>query len=393
MDANALMGLDEALGIVRSVSVPAREETVDLDASLGRVLPRGVRSPIDSPPFDKSTMDGFAVAAAEDSTELRVVDTVAAGGVPARTVGKGECARIMTGAMLPAGAGRVIRREYVREGPDRITVLTAETEDNVVRRGTSIRAGDLLLGPRVIAPQDVGTLAASGIGEVTVAIPPRVTVLCTGPEIRPAGQPLAEGEIYDSNGPQLRAQLAAMRCPAIVRSGIPDRPDVLETTMAEALESCDVLLLTGGVSVGDFDYVPSCLRRLGARILFHRVSVRPGRPTLFAQKGERHVFGLPGNPVSTFIIFEVFVKPYLFRRMGLDWTPRSWRGTLAVAIRRSAADRTEFLPVRVRGGTVEPVRYHGSAHLNALAEADGLVRVEIGVREVPQGSPVDVRAL
>jgi len=393
MDANGLIGLDEALGIVRNVPVPLREETVSLDASLGRVLPREVRSPIDSPPFDKSTMDGFAVAAAEDSTELCIVDTVAAGGVPVRTVSRGECARIMTGAMLPAGAGRVIRREYVREGSDRITVLTAETEDNVVRRGSSIHAGDPLLGPRVIAPQDVGTLAASGIGEVPVAIPPRVTVLCTGPEIRPAGQPLGDGEIYDSNGPQLQAQLAAMHCPAVVKSGIPDRPEELENAMGEGLESCDVLLLTGGVSVGDFDYVPSCLRKLGARILFHRVSVRPGRPTLFAAKGQQHVFGLPGNPVSTFIIFEVFVKPYLFRRMGLDWTPRAWRGTLAVALRRSAADRTEFLPVRVRDGAVEPVRYHGSAHLNALAEADGLVRLEIGVREVPQGAQVDVRPL
>jgi len=393
MDRVELISLDEALAIVRRVSVPYREETVALEAALGRVLPREVRSPVDSPPFDKSGMDGFALGSEDESTELQIVDTVAAGGAPARAVRRGECARIMTGAMLPAGTGRVIRREYVREEPDRITLVTPEPGDNVVRRGASIRAGDLLLGPRVLGPQDVGTLAASGIAEVTISVPPRVRVVCTGPEIRPAGEPLRAGEIYDSNGPQLRAQLEAMGCPCMVTSGVPDRLDALVEALARALGSCDVLLLTGGVSAGDFDYVPAALRELGARIRFHRVSVKPGKPTLFAERGDQHVFGLPGNPVSTFIIFEVFVKPYLYRRMGLEWTPRSWRGTLAADLSRSQDDRTEFLPVKVHQGMVEPVPYRGSAHLNALAEADGLVRLEIGVREVAAGTTVEVRPL
>ncbi len=393
MEQNALIGLDEALAIVRGVRVQPREEKVPLEQALGRVLTREVRSPIDSPPFDKSAMDGFAVGAEEDSRELVIVDTVAAGGMPARAVGRGECARILTGAMLPAGTARVIRREYVREQPGRISVTTAETGDNVIRRGASIRAGSPLLGPRVLGPQDVGTLAASGVSEITVALPPRVTVLCTGPEIRAAGEALRPGEIYDSNGPQLRAQLARMGCPAEVRSGIEDRPEALEAAVAEALGSCEVLLLTGGVSAGDFDYVPSTLEKLGARIRFHRVSVKPGKPTLFAERGAQQVFGLPGNPVSTFIIFEVFVRPHLYRRMGLDWAAPAWRGMLGKALRRTQADRTEFVPVRLRAGRVEPVAYHGSAHLNALSDADGLVRLEIGVQEVPEGTQVDVRPI
>jgi len=393
MDRGGLIGVDEALQIVRGVPVRPREETVRLEACLGRVLVREIQSPVDSPPFDKSMVDGFALGASDDSQVLNIVDTVAAGGVPARAVARGECARIMTGAMLPAGTGRVIRREYVREEPARITVLTPETGDNVIRRGGSIRAGAPLLGPRALGPQDVGTLAASGIAEIPVAAVPRVTVLCTGPEIRAAGEPLRDGEIYDSNGPQLRAQLAAMGCSAVVHSGIQDRPEALEKAVADALGSCDVLLLTGGVSAGDFDYVPSTLETLGARILFHRVSVKPGKPALFAVRGGQEIFGLPGNPVSTFVIFEVFVKPHLYRRMGLEWAPRIWRATLGAAIRRSAADRTEFLPVRVHRGLVEPVAYHGSAHLNALAAADGLVRLEIGVAELPRGAQVDVRPL
>jgi molybdopterin molybdotransferase len=393
MQKSTLIGLDEALEIVRMVPVRTREEPVRLADALNRVLVGEVRSPIDSPPFDKSAMDGFAVGTADDSVELVIVDTLAAGGVPGRSVRRGECARIMTGAMLPPGAGRVIRREYVREEPGRITVLTPETGDNVIRRGASIRAGAPVLGPRVIGPEDVGVLAASGVDTITAAVPPRVTVLCTGPEIRAAGSPLADGQIYDSNGPQLRAQLAVMGCSAVVRSGIEDRPEALLEAAGEALGSCDVLLLTGGVSAGDFDYVPASLEELGAQILFHRVSVKPGKPTLFARRGDQQVFGLPGNPVSTFIIFEVFVKPFLYRRMGLEWSPPAWRGRLVKPIRRAQSDRTEFLPVRCKQGLVEPVAYHGSAHLNALSDADGLVRLEIGVNELAEGTQVDVRPL
>jgi molybdopterin molybdotransferase len=388
-----MIELDRALEIVRSVPAGARVETILLDDALGRVLARKVSSPIDSPPFDKSAMDGFAVRAGDESMELAIVDTIAAGGVPARAVHRGECVRIMTGAMLPPGTGRVIRREYVQEEHGRIRILTPEQGDNIIRRGASLKAGESVLRPGVIGPQAVGVLAASGIERIIVAVPPRAAILCTGPEIQPAGAPLGPGQIYDSNGPQLRAQLAAMRCPSRMQTGVEDQPGPLAAAIEEALAGCDVLLLTGGVSAGNFDFVPGCLTDMGGEILFHGVAVKPGKPTLFARRGEQYIFGLPGNPVSTFVIFEVFVKPFLFRRMGIDWMPASYRGTLARALRRTAVDRTEFLPVRVRQGLVEAVAYHGSAHLNALAEADGLVRIEAGVQELQEGTQVDVRPL
>jgi molybdopterin molybdotransferase len=286
-----------------------------------------------------------------------------------------------------------VRREYVQEGDGVVRIQGPESGDNVIRRGSSLRAGEPVLQPRVLGPQDIGILAASGIDRVDVVRPPRVRVLCTGPEIRPPGTALGPGQIYDSNGPQLRAQLAAMHCPAAVRSGVEDRPGPLAAAIAEELRSCDLLLLTGGVSAGDFDYVPRCLEEVGAEVLFHRVSIKPGKPTLFARRGEQYIFGLPGNPVSTFIIFEVFVRPFLYRRMGLDWTPATFQGWLARPLRRAPADRTEFLPVKVSRGAVTPVAYHGSAHLNALGGADGLVRIEIGVTELPEGTAVDVRPI
>jgi molybdopterin molybdotransferase len=306
-----MIELEQALAILRGIPASVQVEPVPLENSLGRVLAREVTSPIDSPPFDKSAMDGFAVRAGDDSPHFTVVDTVAAGGVPARPIGRGECARIMTGAMLPPGAAMVIRREYVTEENGGIRVHTPEQGTNVIPRGTSLRAGQPVLRPGVIGPQEIGVLAGSGIDRVPVAVPPRTAILCTGPEILPAGAPLGPGQIYDSNGPQLRAQLAAMKCSSSLRTGVEDQPTPLAAAIRESLSNCDVLLLTGGVSAGSFDFVPDCLRGLGAEVLFHGVAVKPGKPALFARRGGQYVFGLPGNPVSTFVIFELFVKPFL----------------------------------------------------------------------------------
>ena len=293
----------------------------------------------------------------------------------------------------PPGAGRVIRKELVEETGGLIKVRGPETGDNVIPRGANLRAGDTVLAPKRLAPQDIGILAASGIASVEVAVPPIVGIIATGSEIRLPGETLGPGEIYNSNGVQLGSQCAAMGCPSRYLGTVADQRDVLTHALARALEQCEVVLLTGGVSEGDFDFVPRCLEELRAEILFHGVAVKPGKPTLFARRGDRFVFGLPGNPVSSFVIFEVFVKPFLYRRMGIEWSAPVFRGRLAAAISRTASDRTEFLPVRVRGGEVTPVAYHGSAHLNALGDADGLVRVEKGIQSLAKGVEVDVRPL
>jgi molybdopterin molybdotransferase len=386
-----MIALEEALDIVCRTPAALREETVPLGAALGRVLAREIPSPIDSPPFDKSAMDGFAVGADDDSAEYRILETVAAGVAPERPVARGQCTRIMTGAMLPAGTARVIRKEFVEERSGGIRVTKPETGSNVVCRGSSIRAGAAVLAPKVLAAQDIGILAASGIAAVRVSVPPSTAVICTGPEIQPAGRPLGPGQIYDSNGPQLAAQLEAMRCPCRDLGTVVDEPAPLSAAIETGLASHDLVLLTGAVSEGDFDHVPLCLAGLGAEILFHGVAIKPGKPTLFARRAGRWVFGLPGNPVSAFVIFEMFVKPFLYRRMGIDWSPRTARGRLASTVRRRSIERTEFLPVTVRDGVVTPVPFHGSAHLNALGGADGLIRVEKGVAEVPEGTEIDAR--
>ena len=388
-----MIELDEALAILRDIPAGSKAETIRIDDALGRVLAETVLSPIDSPPFDKSAMDGFALPAGGREARYRITETIAAGAVGGRVVGRGECARIMTGAMIPPGADRVIRKEYVEEMQGFIRPHTAEPGDNVIRKGSSLRAGQEVLGPKVLAPQDIGTLAASGIAVIAAAVPPVAHIICTGGEICAPGGALGPGQIYNSNGPQLRAQLAAIHCPCGPSEIVQDSPEALSAALRAALASVDLVLLTGGVSAGDFDYVPGCLRALGAEILFHGVAVKPGKPVLFARRGNSFIFGLPGNPVSTFVIFEVFVKPFLYRRMGIEWVPPVIRGVAAQKISRRLAERAEFLPVRVQKGMVRQVAYHGSSHQNALAEADGLIRVEKGVTEIAQGTEIDVRPI
>ena len=388
-----MIELEEALEIIRRVESRSSFETVPLDQALGRVLAREVRSPIDSPPFAKSAMDGFAVRTDDLSPALRVVETLPAGSAPRRELRAGECARIMTGAMLPPGAGRVIRKELVEERDGVIRVVGPETGDNVIPRGANLRAGDPVLGPRALSAQDIGILAASGFAAVDVMTTPAVGIISTGSEIRSPGETLGPGEIYNSSAAQLAAQLAPLRCASRFIGVVADEPGPLTRAISSALASSELVLLTGGVSAGDFDFVPGSLSELGASVLFHGVAVKPGKPTLFARRGDRYIFGLPGNPVSSFVIFEIFVKPFLYRWMGIDWKPPRFRARLGSAVRRRGSDRTEFLPVSARDGRVFPVAYHGSAHLNALGAADGLIRVEKGVEGLEEGVEVDVRPL
>jgi molybdopterin molybdotransferase len=174
---------------------------------------------------------------------------------------------------------------------------------------------------------------------------------------------------------------------------VPDDPEQLAAMAELALRDCDVLLLSGGVSMGDLDFVPDVLKSLGAEIRFHKLAVKPGKPTLFARKGRSFVFGLPGNPVSTFIIFEVFVKTFLYRWMGLSYRPRVVTGVLAESLSRRDGERLEYRPVRLEGSRIHPLSYHGSSHLSALREAEGLIRIERGTTRIEQGSELDVRLI
>jgi len=398
----ALLHPDKALALIEALKPEPRTEVVRLEEALGRALAEEVLAPEDSPPFPKAAMDGFAVSAADPGPSWRLAATLAAGDAPGRALARGECAKIMTGAMMPPGADKVVRVEYTREQDGVVTLLTEEPYANVIARGENLRKGERVLGPRVLSPQDVGVLASLGRAEVRVAARPEVGVLATGSELRNPGEPLGPGQIYNSNGLQACAQVSAAggrpRYYGIVR----DEPAVLRGAVEKALAECDLLLLSGGVSMGELDFVPGVLRDCGAEILFHKVAIKPGKPTLFARREREgggspprpaYVFGLPGNPVSAFVIFEVFVRPLLARLLGLRYAPRTVRARLAESFQRRDAERVELRPVRLERGEVRALEFHGSAHLNALSGADGLLRLEAGVSRLEEGSWTDVRLL
>jgi len=407
--SEGLLHPDEALALVVEAGRAAYAaggtallERVPLGEALGRVLPDSVLSTLDHPPFDKSAMDGFAVAEGRPGEARpgpwRVVGTLAAGAPAPRTPGVGEALRVMTGAPVPVGTSFVQRVEFTEAaGEDLVRFTEPERGANIIRRGENLRAGELLLSPRRLGPGDLGLLASSGYAFAEVARRPRVSVISTGDELAPAGATLGPAMIHDSNGPQLCAQALSAGAEASFHSAVRDDEALLREAIEGALEAEDVVILSGGVSMGDFDHVPSILASLGVERVFHRIAMRPGKPTWFGRLGTKAVFGLPGNPLSTFVNFEVFLRPHLAARCGLAWRRPVLRLPLGSALERGGSDRVEYLPVRLaieEGRTVAlPLRYHGSSMLSVLAEAEGLARLEIGQNGVEKGGFVDVGLL
>lgn len=415
------LGLDEALRMIEGSAPKPVIEMVGLASALGRVLAQELRALLDQPPFDKSTMDGYAPAASFPAPEgpWRVAGTVAAGDPQPAPLEAGDCLRIMTGAPLPPGSLCVQRVEWSEILPDSsggaelVRFTRQEISDNIVRRGANQRSGASLLGPRLLAPQDIGILASSGYAEVPVARRPRAIVISTGDELSAAGAALGVAGIYDSNGPQLCAQAQALGCESSFMGIVGDDEEALAAAFASALAQADILLVSGGVSMGDFDHVPRALARAGVETLFHGLAMKPGKPVFFGRATPRAagreghtggeacgtaVFGLPGNPVSTFVVFEVLVRAYLGVMLGLPQGPRLIGARLASPLSRSESERHEFLPARLGRGAdglpiATPLPYRGSSMLSALAEADCLLEMEAGVDRIEEGRIVDARLL
>ena len=353
------------------------------------VLAEDAVSDLDMPPFDKSMMDGYAVRSADivnDETILEVLEEIMAGMTPSRTIAAGQAARIMTGAPVPAGADAVVMIERTRvprrrEAAVRIAALV-KPGLNIQPRARELRRGETVLksGAR-LRPQEIGLLATVGRATVHAIPAPEVAIVSTGDELVDADQIPGPGQIRNSNGPMLVAQVA--RTGARPRSlGIArDRTEDLRERIADGLQS-PMLILSGGVSAGKLDLVPGVLADLGVTPCFHKVALKPGKPIFFGTKkqseGATLVFGLPGNPVSSFVGFELFVRPALDVLGG-----RSSRGPRFAPMPLAAdfaysTDRPTYHPARVEDGRVQPVTWHGSPDLRALTLADALVLLPVG---------------
>lgn len=397
-----LTSIEEAHSKIIAAALPLGVETRALAESLGAVLAEDVVAAYDLPPFDNSAMDGFALrasdtagAAAGRPTELKVVDTVAAGHTPAKSVASGEATRIMTGAPMPSGADAVAQVEITREAGDLVLVEEpVKPGKNVRKAGGDVVAGDTVLkAGAVLGAAEIGMAASLGLGALPVHRRPRVAIISTGSELVEVGKPLGPGQIHNSNGYSLRALCQQVGAEADMLGVVADDRAATKELMAKGLEY-DVLLTSGGVSVGAFDFVKEVQDELGVERLLWGIAMKPGKPVVFGKRDHTLVFGLPGNPVSAMVSFELFVRPALLRLMGCVHTARPRHKAVMAEDLGSLKERVHVVRVRVwREGTewkATSTGDQGSARMSSMVGANGLVFVPAASTGFKAGDEVDV---
>ncbi len=393
-----LLTLEEAQALVLERARPLRAERVPLDRAAGRVLAETVVALVDLPSFPSSAMDGYALRSADAPGTLPVVARIAAGAPTDLRLAAGEAMGISTGGVVPEGADAVIQHEVVVENDNQITISdTVAPGANIRPVGRDIAAGGAVVpaGTRLGAAQ-IGALAAAGVAETTCVRRPRVAVLTTGSELRAPGTPLGPGEVYEANGVMLAAQLVTEGAVVTRLAAVADEAAEHRHAIEQGLEH-DVLVTSGGVSVGPHDLVRRVEADLGVEEVFWRVAVRPGKPVSFGVRDQTLVFGLPGNPVSSLVGCELFVRPALRALQGAaDPGLRFAAGRLTVPVARNAG-RDDLLRARSTvtddGVALEPVGGQESHMIVRAAEADALVLVPRGEGELAAGATVRYLAL
>jgi len=395
--ATQLISVGEAQRIVLEHAKRLDPERVPIERAAGRVLAEPVASLVDLPPFASSAMDGFAVRA-EDTTSapvrLPVVGRIAAGNPSSAPLDAGQAMAISTGGAVPEGADAVVPLELVEDDGDAIELREPVAQGAHIRnRGSDISAGEAVLEPGTrLGPPQVAALAAVGVSEVQCAKRPRVGILVTGSELRQPGEQLAAGEIYESNGLLLATALQLAGAVPAQLGVIADDADEHERAMERALLGFDMLITSGGASVGPHDLVRATQAKLRVEELFWGVAVKPGKPIAFGVRRDHLVFNLPGNPVSVLVTFELFVRPAVNALLGIpDPLPEFRQGVLGAVIRRNA-HRDEYVRARRRreGDTVvvDPLAGQESHMIARAGRANSLVELEAGEGEVPAGASV-----
>ena len=400
-----MISVDEALNRILTQITVLGLEKVGIISSLGRVIGEDILAPRDIPPLDNSAMDGYALRSAdikgasrENPVSLQVIEELPAGELPQKAVAKGEAIRIMTGAPIPSGADTVVMVEDTEKAGQQVKIFQGvPSGENIRRAGEDVRMGDRVISMgSVIRAAEVGMLASVGRASVYVHQKPVVAILCTGDELVDVDEGIADHKIVSSNSYTLCAQV--MECGALpLQLGIAkDKPEEIEGKLRQGLRA-DVILSSAGVSVGDYDLVKDVLEKIGFQLDFWRVAMRPGQPLAFGTIGGKPTFGLPGNPVSSMVSFEQFVRPSLLKMMGHK---RLFRPVVEAILKEDITkkpDRRHFMRARV---SLEGDRYvvtttgpQGSGILNSMVEANGLLIVPQEETEIKAGEKVRVQIL
>jgi molybdopterin molybdotransferase len=399
---NELITVAEAQRLILERVRRIDAERVPIERAAGRVLAEAAAASVDLPPFPSSAMDGYALRAADTLSTpvtLPIVARIAAGSPAAHPLGAGEAMAISTGGVVPDGADAVVPLEHVEEVGDGLRVVEpVQVGANVRPRGGDVAAGSVVLGTGTrLGAAQVGALAAAGLSEVQCAKRPRVGILVTGSELRQPGEPLGPGEIYESNGLLLAAACQSAGAVPAQLGVVPDDRDELERTMERALLGFDMLVTSGGASVGPHDLVRSTFGAFRIEEVFWGVRVRPGKPVAFGVRRDHPIFVLPGNPVSVLVTFELFVRPAINALLGApEPSPTFQRGILARGVRRRPERDDYVRAVARRDGdavVLEPVPGQESHMIASAGRADALVEVAAGAGELAAGAEVRYLAL
>jgi molybdopterin molybdotransferase len=390
-----MISFEQALKTALDNCLPLESEGVDLQHALYRVLAEDVFADRDMPPFHKSAVDGYACKDVDDGDVLEVVETIPAGKTPDHEINKGSTSKIMTGAEVPKGADWVVMVEDSEPIDEHhIRILKRGRKSNIAQKGEDLKKGaPVLSSGTFLKPQHIGILASVGMASPRVSKIPTVQIITTGNELVEPNQKPTQSEIRNSNASQLIAQFQSIHIKPAYGGIITDNEEDVLHILQQSSDNYTLTVLTGGVSMGDYDFVPEMMERAGIKTLFHKIAIKPGKPTILGRKGNNLVVGLPGNPVSTFLQFELLLKPIVYALMGNNYRPTVMALPLGENIKSKKEKRDSWKPVQIIDGQIFTFDYHGSGHLHALHKTDGFICISSETEFIKKGSYINVRQI
>jgi molybdopterin molybdotransferase len=393
-NSNQMISLQAAYQHCLAAMKPMDAEKICFDFSLGRVLAQDIRAKRDMPPFNKAAVDGYACISPKAGQKLRVIGQIAAGAHKHFGMKAGEAVSIMTGAPVPKDADWVVMKEDIEQISDKeIVINRLGRKSNIAIQAEDYKMEDVLLSEgTVIQAQHIGLMAAEGYVEILVSELPRVQIVTTGSELVEPHETPKASQIRNSNAWQLKAQLQAIGIQA-------DYPGIVtddKPSLNKVMQSCskyDLSIFTGGVSMGDFDFVPKLIQDAGYDIIFHKIAVKPGKPTLLAKKGNSVILGLPGNPISGFIQFILLGKPMIYAACGAKIPDTDLMLPAGESIASKKSDRDSWIPVKIIKNELYHVKYNGSGHLAALSDTDGFACIPAEKINIEKGEYLHARSI
>lgn len=384
--------LTDAIEVIRKLHFPKNLAKVQIDKSLGYVLSEDVYSDINMPPFDKSAMDGYACRKSDIAKSLIVIGFIPAGCESDIVITEETCAKIMTGARVPEGADCVIKIEDTElETDNTIRFNGQHTKNNICYLGEDVKVNQKVLSSGdLIKPASIAVLASVGKTIVEVYKPPKVALIATGDELVEPGKIPSKVQIRNSNAYNIAEQLKMHQAEVNYLGIVNDSKSQLEAIIQKASAEHELVLITGGVSMGDRDYIPQILADEGYHIYFDKLAIQPGRPIVFASKNDRYCFGLSGNPVSSLLQFELIVRPFIYTFMHNRYELPVIKTFLVNGISRKKTERRQFFPVKLVNGKAERIEFHGSAHIASILQADGFGIFPEGIDELPDSSIIEM---